>query len=305
MLQNTNNQVLFTKVTGGNFGDDLNNILWKKILKIQFPLDEIALGIGSYEEPKIPKKIKKIHILGSGATIKESYNWMSKFKIEFHFIRGPLSGIKWNHKAPSYLDAAILLKGSNINLEKTHQYKIGYIPHHVSDQLCNYEKICNYLNIKYISPKKNVLNFIDEVRACDLIVSEALHGAILADICRIPWKAISGPHYITEFKWHDWASSLELEYKPDYIENVITRGIELNIRIENSYKLLLYKLGIGKNRWQYKKIFFDKFDKKKILLEEIYRIINKDDWILSRDIILDRNFNYGMDKIYNINRIYG
>ena len=57
--------------------------------------------------------------------------------------------------------------------------------------------------------------FLSRLRRCRRVVSEAMHGAILADAFRIPWTAIRlhSDRYegrTAGFKWRDWAFSLEL-----------------------------------------------------------------------------------------------
>ena len=45
-------------------------------------------------------------------------------------------------------------------------------------------------------------------------MTEALHGAIVADALRVPWIAVKLFDHIIEFKWRDWCRSLGLNYSP-------------------------------------------------------------------------------------------
>src|SRR5205814_2371845 len=47
-----------------------------------------------------------------------------------------------------------------------------------------------------------------------LLVTEAMHGAVVADALRVPWIALRMYSKIDEFKWRDWCASLRLPYEP-------------------------------------------------------------------------------------------
>jgi len=46
------------------------------------------------------------------------------------------------------------------------------------------------------------------------VVTEAMHGAIVADTLRIPWVPVVCSPAILPFKWSDWTRSVELAYRP-------------------------------------------------------------------------------------------
>jgi succinoglycan biosynthesis protein ExoV len=64
--------------------------------------------------------------------------------------------------------------------------------------------------IRYIDPRWPVETVLAEIAASSILVTEAMHGAIVADSLRIPWVPISpnGRHHA---KWYDWADSLGIE----------------------------------------------------------------------------------------------
>jgi succinoglycan biosynthesis protein ExoV len=41
-----------------------------------------------------------------------------------------------------------------------------------------------------------------------------MHAAILADAFRVPWVAVTTSRVINSFKWEDWATSLQVAYRP-------------------------------------------------------------------------------------------
>jgi succinoglycan biosynthesis protein ExoV len=56
-----------------------------------------------------------------------------------------------------------------------------------------------------------------EIRESDVVLAEAMHGAIVSDALRVPWipiQPIRGEH---RMKWHDWTSVLNIELRPQKI----------------------------------------------------------------------------------------
>jgi succinoglycan biosynthesis protein ExoV len=54
----------------------------------------------------------------------------------------------------------------------------------------------------------------------EVLLTEAMHGAIIADSLRVPWIPIVSNPSILSFKWDDWCQSLSLEYQPVYIKRL-------------------------------------------------------------------------------------
>jgi succinoglycan biosynthesis protein ExoV len=54
---------------------------------------------------------------------------------------------------------------------------------------------------------------LDHMLASEVVVCEAMHGAIVADALRIPWIASRPLMRVNRAKWQDWADSLGLEIR--------------------------------------------------------------------------------------------
>jgi len=71
-----------------------------------------------------------------------------------------------------------------------------------------------------IDPRLPVEEAIHSIRQCKRIVTESLHGAIIADLFRIPWTRVSLYSWQTEsvdvssLKWLDWSLSMKVDGFP-------------------------------------------------------------------------------------------
>ena len=276
-------------VKGGNFGDDLNDYLWKLLHPDMESLrpNEAILGVGTLQGSNFSPDIKKIHVFGSGSYLdpQGAKNWLNKHDFEFHFVRGPLTARQWNCEDKSLTDGACLLMLTELkNIAPTFSKKIGYIPHHVSDQLADFKFICDLVDLEYISAKyQTPLEIISKIKSCEYIITSSLHGAIVADLFRKPWIQVkSGPH-IYEYKWNDWCESIGVKYKPNKIDFCVTRNIPAIVRFENFFKRTASLGGLGKERWKYKRVLFDSKDSTYIVANQIQNIIKLGSWNLSNE----------------------
>jgi len=278
-------------VKGGNFGDDLNDHLWKLLLPDIESLrpNEAILGVGTLQSSYISPNIKKVHVFGSGSYSGSPHvkEWLNKHDFEFHFVRGPLTAREWNCEDKALTDGACLLMLTVLKeIAPTLSKKIGYIPHHVSDHLGDIKNICELADIEYISTKYfSVPEVISKIKSCDYIISSALHGAIVADLFRKPWiPTTSGPH-IYQYKWNDWCESINVKYKPNQINSYFTRNIRAVVRFENMFKRFVSTGGLGKARWAHKRVLYDSQDSKYIIANQIRDLIKLGSWNLSSEAL--------------------
>jgi hypothetical protein len=216
---------IFYKSKHGNFGDDLNEWLWPKL----FPLskhtsDTNFLGIGSilYEENP---SLAKIHsqqklVFGTGVRPTDTYsNLKTDHLWNVLFLRGPLSSFMLNNKYEYITDAAYALRHVDSFpklLASEKKYKISLMPYFKSLEYFDWPAICKELGYHYISPlSENGVEFtLQEIAASEKLITEAMHGAIVADLLRVPWHrfVFTTPHTeggkVSDFKWNDWLLSI-------------------------------------------------------------------------------------------------
>lgn len=198
----------------GNVGDDLNPWLWPRILSTLLNEDEssIFLGIGTLINDRAPRKPRKI-VFGSGL----GYGYGPPVLDDtwtIYCVRGPLTANALDlPRHMAITDPAILL--ATLRLPKaTRLLEPAFIPHHKSAELADWSQLCDETGLRYIDPRWSVDNVISEIQRSRFVISEAMHGAIIADTLRVPWvSTVCYPH-ISEFKWLDWCMSLSLPYTP-------------------------------------------------------------------------------------------
>lgn len=202
-----------------NFGDEINGWLWHQLLP--GVLDEedggLFLGIGTYLTSEWIPPGKRIVVFGSGAGYGPIPQIDRTWTI--YCVRGPLTAhaLGLGREAAITDPAALVRKLYRNTGEK--RFRVSYMPHHASDKQAHHhwQSICSDLGIHYIDPHLPVENVLSEISQTTLLVTEALHGAIVADALRIPWvPVVSSPH-ILRFKWDDWCQSVELHYIPQEI----------------------------------------------------------------------------------------
>ncbi|MAZ66047.1 MAG: succinoglycan biosynthesis ketolase [Kangiellaceae bacterium] len=196
-----------------NFGDDLNPWLWERLLPEMFNDDdsETFVGIGTLLNDKIPE-FNKYVVFSSGVGYASDIptvddNW------KIYCVRGPKSAAALGLE-PSY---AITDGGALVHRVYTQKhakkFAKSYMPHVTSNHQY-WRRVCVDLGINYIDPTKGTEEILQQLVETEVLYTEAMHGAIIADALRTPWVPVVTTHKILDFKWHDWCESMELAYAP-------------------------------------------------------------------------------------------
>ena len=218
----------------GNVGDDLNDWLWLKIFGEKFinaRKDTAFFGIGSIlikdsefieRANQYPRKI----IFGTGVRSINEYIELDD-SWEIYFLRGPFGSLKLTNSQSNYIsDGAyfiMMLPEYQNYITQAKKYPISFVPYFQSIDIIDWRKICDKMGWHLILPTLDVDSFINEISASEKVISEAMHGAIFADILRVPWKRfrfyahIYEGEQVSEFKWNDWLFSIE-HFQNEYIE---------------------------------------------------------------------------------------
>lgn len=205
-----------------NFGDDLNEIVWRELLpKHVFEADDVLLmGIGSIFNadlaPLSRTRGKRVFVLGSGAGYWalppgwEGWNILA--------VRGPLTAELIGKPEVAATDSAALLSvlPQIVKLAPERNDTL-FIPHHSSASYGQWKKVAAAAGMTYMDPRWPVPLVMQHFSRAKLVVTEAMHGAIVADTLRIPWIPITIAPDTLPFKWRDWTLSLDLPYEPTLV----------------------------------------------------------------------------------------
>lgn len=200
-----------------NFGDDLNAYIWEQVLPPSvLNSDLILIGIGSilaeWFVGRYAESGKRIAVMGSGTSYGRPPVDMSGWHIGA--LRGPMTAAVVEHPEAAVTDGAILLAATRLARRSPNPAKIIFMPHHKSLYASRWDEIAESAGLEYVSPRTPVPDVLAKFANAKLVVTEAMHGAIVADTMRIPWIPVALSPRIEEFKWRDWTRSLNMPYAP-------------------------------------------------------------------------------------------
>ncbi|HEU4800870.1 MAG TPA: hypothetical protein VFS94_09565 [Gemmatimonadales bacterium] len=205
-------RVYYYQDSYGNFGDELNQWLWPRVLPRGFDRSDNALllGIGTLIRQEVPETAIKV-VMGAGAGYGELPQLDERWR--FYAVRGPRTAAALGLPAElAMTDTAALVNA--LEPLAGGRAGVGFMPHHVSRDLYDWASLSRRLGLVYLDPRAPVPRLLARMKRLKLVLAEAMHGAIVADALRVPWVPVRAYDHINSFKWHDWADSLELSYEP-------------------------------------------------------------------------------------------
>lgn len=130
-------------------------------------------------------------------------------------VRGPLSAACL-HLEPRHAlaDPAVLmpllLPASSLSASSG---QTGFMPHIFSADEWNWRSICKAAGLVYIDPHADWRDTTETIAGLSCLVTEAMHGAIVADAYRVPWLPVVISERFDHAKWFDWSSALHLSFR--------------------------------------------------------------------------------------------
>ena len=204
-----------------NFGDHLNPWLWNKLLPGLENDDRrfCLVGIGTLINERLPyftRFSERRVIFGSGVGYGKGKTPTLDEFYKVYCVRGPLSAKALG--LPEELgitDGAALLRNVLPIGNSKKRYSYTYMPS------VAWEKACQDIGFGYIDPRGSLEEALQTISETEMMIAEAMHGAIIADAFRIPWiPIVSNSESVLSFKWNDWCGSLGLPYEPNFIERL-------------------------------------------------------------------------------------
>lgn len=198
----------------GNFGDDMNAFLWPHFLPGVFDddADAIFVGIGTIFSADVPKARHRV-VMGSGTGYGRLPSDLGDGSWHIYAVRGPLTARAiGGEPSLAVADPAILLPLMP-EFAPASRRGTAFVPHWTTAEEGTWQSACARAGIEFIDPRNEAKSVIRRIASAELVIAESMHGAIVADAFRVPWIAIvSGRD--TPMKWHDWALSMGLNYRP-------------------------------------------------------------------------------------------
>jgi succinoglycan biosynthesis protein ExoV len=111
-------------------------------------------------------------------------------------------------------DPAILLRTIIKPQEKSSPQVVSFIPHWESLHRGKWAEICRLTGINLIDPRQPVDAILPGFSRSKLVITESMHGAIIADALRIPWIPLLPLNNKHRGKWLDWADSMQIKLRP-------------------------------------------------------------------------------------------
>jgi succinoglycan biosynthesis protein ExoV len=132
----------------------------------------------------------------------------------FLAVRGPLTAAKLGLSPEVIVTDSALLLRSQVDVIGERRHAVSFMPHIISAYSEQWADIAKDVGLNYIDPRSPIEDSLRDIRESELLITEAMHGAIVADAFRVPWIRVqSGEHHAPTFKWLDWTQSLGIEHK--------------------------------------------------------------------------------------------
>lgn len=202
-----------------NFGDDLNERLWPALAPTLFGPEagedregESFVGIGTIVGID-PGLSRHLHVFSSGAGYTASGRW-DGLDVEYHCVRGPVTARVLGLSPDRQLtDGAILTPSVDYfaRLKGEGAQRVAIVPHFETIAFPGWQHVARMSGFDLIDPRGSPDAVISALAGARLVLTESLHGAILADAYGVPWRgfAVSGNFSIA--KWTDWTASMGID----------------------------------------------------------------------------------------------
>lgn len=203
-----------------NFGDALNNHLFRDYFGLDVS-ENVAQKVGStcvygigtiLGQIPTPIGVRQVFVFTSG--LRRGLSVVGKEKIGWVAVRGSLTA-----KALSLVDVT-LGDGAYLTPELfpepvEKRYPFSFVPHiHTlrPSKVVNWPSICRDAKVHFIDPSLPVDLVIEQIKASEVVLAEAMHGAIVADAFRVPWIPVEMCVGFDRWKWCDFVSVHGMEH---------------------------------------------------------------------------------------------
>jgi succinoglycan biosynthesis protein ExoV len=239
----------YFKIAHGNFGDALNPWLWEKLCPEACDprKDILFLGIGTVLSARVPAAPVKV-VFGSGCGGGPPPRLDDRWR--FFCVRGPLTAQKLNLDLTCALTDPAILARQFCARPASPDHPVSLMLHHQSMFEADWPALAESAGFHCIDPRDKVDTVLGDISRTGLLLTEALHGAIVADALRVPWIPIRLYDRYSEFKWRDWTQSMQLPLNVCAVPPVYDRKFMSRKGLTHAFKKALATTGLGKPKWK-------------------------------------------------------
>jgi succinoglycan biosynthesis protein ExoV len=239
----------YCKTPEGNFGDDLNLWLWPRLAPevCEDIRGVLFVGIGTILSHRMPREPLKV-VFGAGwggaRLPKIDDRWI------FYCVRGPLTAAALRLEPDlALVDPAILVRAFTPR-PAAKEYPVAFMPHHQSMAKADWPALCARIGVHCIDPRRGVEPVLTEISQTEMLLAEAMHGAIVADALRVPWIPVRLYGRFTELKWRDWTQSIGVPLKIVNVPPIFEHPPKFAKRLDYTLKRGLALAGFGGENWR-------------------------------------------------------
>lgn len=204
-------QLAYFRGSVSNFGDDINAVLWPTLAPNLFDENGTTgfVGIGTIIGRPF-NEFRRLHVFSSGAGNDSIERWADR-EVTYWCVRGPISAAFLGVDPDRALSDGAILAPTIPHLfpaKKTGGDKVLVIPHWQSLEDSGWAEAVRLAGFELLDPRGSPESVIASIADARLVLTESLHGAIMADTYGVPWAAFvtSGNFQIS--KWLDWTRSV-------------------------------------------------------------------------------------------------
>lgn len=212
-------ELIYFKSTVPNFGDDLNPEIWPVLRPDLFEKKDGRgfVGIGTIIGRAFDESLD-LTVFASG-TGNNPFNAWDHRKVDYACVRGPLSAkmLKLDPKTAITDGAVVLPHVPGFPKKAAGGGKPLIIPHWESFHAPGWEDVARLTGYDLLDPRIDPFKAAEIITSASLVLTESLHGAILADMYGIPWSVFIPSKNFGVYKWVDWAMSLERSFRATII----------------------------------------------------------------------------------------